>query len=326
MVKRFRYAGFAKEAGYGQAAAAAAFHVDITSATLDTPTDSEIVYEGGIGRSAKVKRPGYYSPAGNIVYGIDINTIIYFLKWALGGYKFTAGTPNKHEFWGSDNSLLDSFTAFVGKDVFEHRFAGCVINSLELVIEGGFVVATVAINAKKDAKRTLLSEEDLILTEEYPLVFHEVTASVGGSDVSADVKRLTLSINNNTDVAAGRGLGSRHPQRIPVNNRETTFSLNLWFGDGDQLQRFWGSETGPSEDGGEEFPTTIKFDTGDGKEMEIKIPRAFYTQVQTQASGRDELVQECSARALRSTVTLADGTTEVDSEIYAAVDNTEGGL
>ena len=62
--------------------------------------------------------------SGNIVYAFDIKTIRWLLKWTLGGYVFT-DLDNLHEIYASDDTDLPSFTARLGKDLFEHVFAGC---------------------------------------------------------------------------------------------------------------------------------------------------------------------------------------------------------
>lgn len=87
-----RYAGFAEEWEPNQSPPPdAVYHVDIASATLDAPSDPQIVFPGGLGRGAVNHRPGAYSPTGNIVQGAVIQTIGWLFKWALGGYEYTAG-------------------------------------------------------------------------------------------------------------------------------------------------------------------------------------------------------------------------------------------
>lgn len=93
MTERLRYLGFAEEVTYNpDTPPAVVQHVDIASATLDTPPDTELVYAGGLGRAPRTRRPGYYAPGGNIVYAFDIKTIGWLLKWALGNYVYTGGT------------------------------------------------------------------------------------------------------------------------------------------------------------------------------------------------------------------------------------------
>lgn len=326
-MKIARYLGLAEESTYNpETPPEATFHVDIASATLDAPTDSQLIYEGGLQRGPKMHRPGFYNPSGNIAYAFDIKTIGFLLKWALGGYDFTAGTPpalNTHEFFGVNDSILPSFTARVGKDLFEHVFSGCTINSLTLEISDGYCMATVDIQGAKDAKDVLVEIEDLLLPEEYPLAFYEVTADLGG-DISCEVRNVTITINNNLDAGAGKGIGSRFPCRMVAGDREITVSKDMYFEDTGALEKLWGGATGPEAvDASTEFELTLTFTAPDEKgTMDIIFPRAIYTQVSHQPTGRAELVQSSVLRAFLSTVTLLDAS-EVETDIYVQIENAE---
>ena len=330
-----RYVGLSAEESFNQKdnPPEADFHVDITSATLDAPSDTQMFYGGGLQRSAKVHRPGFYSPDGNIVYAFDVRTITYLLAWTLGGYMFTEDAEglNTHECYGSKDNILPSFVTRVGKDFFEHVFTGCVIDSLEIQVEDGFAVATATINAAQDAKDRLKEISELSLPEEYPLAFHEVTATKkdkdgNGEDISADVRSITININNNMDADQGRGLGSRHPYRIIAGERETTISKPLFYRGSGPLEELWGQETGVSQGGPETFELELDFDGGEFGAIKLLFPRCIYTQVQQQPSNRDITTQGTDVRALLGDeVELANGNGEkVETEVYAKVDNGEG--
>lgn len=323
-----RYVGLAEETSFNQPASPAAVtHVDIASSSLDVPSDTQLIYGGGLQRSAITHRPGFYSPSGNLVYAFDIRTIGFLLKWALGGYDFTAsggtGSLNLHEFYGTAENVLPSFVARVGKDHFEHVFSGCVINSLEITVEGEWCQATADIVAAKDSRADLVEIQNLLLSPAYPLAFYEVTASIDGSPSSCSVKSFTLTINNNQDAEAGRGLGQRHPCRIIAGERETTFSKDLFFENIAALQKIWGGTDGPSSEGPTEFAVELTFDSGDHGTMVVSMPKVIYTSVAQQPSGRDEITQSTSGRALMDDVALADGSTTVTSEIYIRLENEE---
>jgi hypothetical protein len=332
MTAIFRYGAFAEEASYNENPAPEPdFFVDITGASLDAPSDTEMIYGGGLGRSAFLHRPGFYSPAGNVVYAFDVRTIAFLLKWALGEYVYTAGggtgALNLHECYGTEDDILPSFCARIGKDLFEHVFSGCCLNQLQLQMEGEFCVATADIIAAVDAKDTLRAIADVTLPTEYPLAFHEATAySVSGSyetEWSANVKSLTLTINNNLSAEAGRTIGTRYPRRIPANERLTTFAANLWFDSDDELEKLWGGASGPAATGPAEGFLRVVLDGGAGGEVRLDLPKYIYTQVQQQPSGRSELVQAVTGRAFPDTVTLEDGVTDVSTDIYARIENAE---
>lgn len=333
MVETIRYAGFGNEATYGTAVPAD-FHVDVQSATLDAPSDTENLYGGGLGRGMRTRRPGYYSPGGNIVYAWDIRTIAHMLRWALGGYVFTeydsvdsSPAQNQHEIYAVNDSLLPSFTARLGKDVFEHVFAGCVVDSLELNLAGDFLLATMALRAQKDSKAALEAISDLLLPDEFPLAFHEVSLELPDtSDVSADVRALTLTIANTIRADSGRGIGSRYPRRMPVGERNVTLGFDSWYEDTDHLESMWGASSAPADSGSSDFDLRITADAGADGSLVLYVPSAHFSGVQQQPSGRDEIVQSTSVRALVGDVTLDDAVTTVETELLATVLNDEPDL
>jgi hypothetical protein len=324
-----RYAGFGNEAVFGTAVPAE-FHVDMQSASLDAPSGTEMYYGGGLGRGIRTRRPGYYRPEGNVVYAWDIRTITHMLRWALGGYVFAADAPapgtNRHEIFGSDEVLLPSFTSRIGKDVFEHVFAGCVVDSLELDLASDFLLATMAVSAQKDSKAVLQAEADLLLPDEFPLAFHEVSLELPtASDVSADVRALKLTIANNLRGDAGRGIGSRFPRRLPAGQRDVTVALDLWYEDTERLESFWGAAAAASDNGAADLEARIVADAGADGQLAIDLPSAHFSQVQTQPQGRDEIVPSHELRAIVGDVELADASTR-RSELLVTVENGEGNV
>lgn len=323
MAKILRYLGLAEETTFAEPAEAE-FHVDIASASLDSPSDTHLDFESSMGRGARMHRPGFYSPSGNIVYAFDIKTIRWLLKWTLGGYVFT-DQDNLHEIYASDSTDLPSFTARLGKDLFEHVFTGCKINSLEISVEDSFCQATAELVAVKDSKAVLKEQHELLLPEDYPLAFYDVTMNLDGSDISSQVKSFTLSISNGIDAASGRSIGSRFPRKLLAAEREITLSCSMFFEDTSQLERFWGGSFGPSDAGSQEYSLEFNFDAGGGKGMIIKLPRVIHTSVDIQPSGREELVQEISAKAYMSSMYLNDGVTPITTDMYVSIVDDVGG-
>jgi hypothetical protein len=323
-----RYAGFAPEVDdITDTAPAAMFHVDIASTTLDAPTSTQMEYAGGMGRGRILHRPGFYAPSGNVVYAHDIRTVGWFLYWAFGGYVYTEGDTtsdlNTHEIFTSVDNMLPAFCARLGKDYFEHVFRGCVMNSVEIAVDNQFAQMTGDIVARRDQKETILDKEDLLLPDEYPLAFHEVTATRNGSDISPTVNSLTLTVSNSASVDSARHIGSRFPGDIPVFEREVNISATLKYRDTLELERFWGASDGPADDGQEEFAFGIRLDAGDDGELELAMPRCIYDAAPIQPSGRGEVTQNVVIHAYQATHVLADSTTEVRSEILATLQNNE---
>ena len=321
---RMRYVGFAEEATYRPVVPpAAVFHVDIASASLDVPSDPNLHFEGGLYRGLKTIRPGYYVPGGNIVYPADIRTIAYILKWALGNYKYTVGGAgiNTHEIWSVEELVLPSFTARLGKDNFEHIFTGCIINSLELKVEGEYFYLTLDVVGGKDSKGALQAIGDLLLPAEYPLSFIDTSMVLGVTPYSCKFKTLTIKIANNLAPDAGKGFGTRFPCRLPVGARNVNISGGLFFEDSSQYESFWGDSAGISVNVPVEETLTLTLDSGAFGSMNLVLPRFYFSQLTTPVAGRTEITQGFSAIGLVDTVTMADDVTEVDTDILATVLN-----
>ncbi len=324
----YRYFGMALEDPFNESPAPAAqFHLDLANSTLDAPNDTEVMFEGSIGRAARTHRPGFYSPSGNAVVAVDVLTLGWFLYGGLGGYVFTdsGGTVSDHlqEIYGVNDSLLPSFCVRIGKDNFEHVFSGCVINSLALQIADGYGQLTVEFLCAVDGKAALVTVDNLLLPSEFPLMFHDVTATRDASDVSAEIKTFTFNLNNNLDAAFGRSIGSRYPRRIVANARDITVNAELFFDDDDQIETFWGGSSGPAATGTTEFGMDFVLDAGSDGTATLALPRVIYNTVNTQPTGRQQSMQNVTMKAYETTHTLADAVTDVVSEILATVDNAQ---
>jgi hypothetical protein len=324
MTEPRRYAGFAEEFSFNPAVAPeAVFHIDIASASLDVPSDPNLHFEGGMSRGRKIIRPGYYVPAGNIVYPIDIRSIGYFLKWALGKYVFTEGEgTNTHELYPTEDLVLPSYTVRLGKDNFEHIFRGCVANGLEIKIEDNFIFATLDNIGARDTKGTLKEIAELILFNENNLSFIDASLALGESvNYNCKIKGMTISITNGASAGPGKGIGSRHPCRIPVGARNIDIKGNLWFEDSTEYEKFWGASNGVSAGGSTTEAMVVTIDAGADGSMELKFPKLMYSDLKTPPSGRAEIVQAFSGIALIDEITLADEVTVIEAELLATIEN-----
>src|SRR5699024_6667602 len=128
--------------------------LDPETVSIDPEDEDKLIYEGmgGLDRTVGL---GIYSTAGDITLPIDDLATGWFWKWALGGYEVngTEGdneeggeptAPYTHIFSPSTKALMDSFSAKVGKDIFEHIYLGNVIESIELEMEDEWALMTVS--------------------------------------------------------------------------------------------------------------------------------------------------------------------------------------
>lgn len=323
MVNIFRYVGIGHETTFG-VEAAATIYLDPSSCTLDSPAGYEILIEGGMGRSVTRKRPGFYSTGGSIEYPVDINSVGYMMRGAFDQYTFTSGSPgNTHEFYGGNTNELDSWTYRVGKDVHEHIFMGCSVNSLRLNVDSGLATASVDLYGAQDDTTTLKTYSAIqsLIPTEYPLAFYDVTATINSVDTSAKCKTVSWTCSNNLGKDSGRSIGSMYPATFKAGNRVIETQLSLQFDDLTHQTLFWGDDGGPSCSGSTLFPLTLTFDGGDSGEMEISMPNCVMTSIPTQPRGRDALYQTITCRALlKEDVALADAST-VDTDCLVTLVN-----
>jgi hypothetical protein len=272
-------------------AVAGAVTVDPESSSLDSPGDQAIIWPGASGVDRQVA-PAPYVMDGDLVVVLDDVVAGWILKWLLGAVETTGEGPYTHVFTPSRASLLTPFTTRIGKDIFEHVFAGCVLDSLGIDIGAEFGKATLAILASKDAKADL--DPDVAFSEGNLFAPHQVTAEIGGVDASARVDALKLMVKNNGDLKAGRTIGSRFARRGYRGALEVTGDLTLSFTDLVELERFWGTATGPTSTTLTEFALALMF----GTSLTIDLARCVYTAMGQPLSGSDRIVQKGSIRAL----------------------------
>jgi len=297
---KVRYLGVGEEASYGAAPAALAGFIDVASASLDTPDGQAIVWEGVADRFGVVHAPGEYIPGGSIETPVDGIMTGWLLKWALGNVAttvHTVGVPDvmQHVFTAGDN--LKSFTTAVGKDIFEHQFVGCMIDSLSLSVSDGFATFSATIVGQKDSKKALRVPS---FQEVVYFSFSQVTATIGGSPVP--VESLTLDIANALDGSAGVRLGSRFPEYIGMGRREVTCSADLTFDSTAQLDRFWGGAVGPTAITPHTMSLTMTGPLINGTSiaysLTIDLPKVIMQTSNQEISGRDRIVQSVTMRAL----------------------------
>ncbi|MGP4041896.1 phage tail tube protein [Gracilibacillus sp. D59] len=293
-----RYLQVGEESEYGVESTNYNATIDPESADIESEDDDKLIYEGmsGLDRIASL---GVYSTSGSFSMPVDSILSGYFWKWALGGYAVTGtddGTGNMvapftHEFTPERGGTLPSFSAKVGKDIFEHKFFGNVIESIELEIESEWALMTVSTLGAKDEKGTLTEPT---FNEGEVFSAPECTLDKGSTDISAKVQSASLSVETGANIEDGQGFGSRFPTKAFQGSMVATLELSLQFEDMTELEAYWGSATGPSIDTLQEFAYTLHL----GVDYDITFPRMVYTAANQPSEGRDHIVQTVTARAL----------------------------
>jgi hypothetical protein len=309
MPEYLRYAKLGQESTHGTAVAGAVT-LDPASSSLDTPADQALIWQGASGLDRQVA-PAPYVIDGDLVMALDDVIAGWILKWLMGSVETTGSGSYVHTFKPVRTPLLTPFTVRLGKDLFEHVFSGCVLDTLDIEIGAEFVKATLGILASKDEKAALA--DDVEWSEGKVFAAHQVTAEIAGADASARVEAMTLSIKNNADLASGRTVGSRFARRGYRGAFEVTGDLTLAFTDTGELERFWGTATGPTTGALNEFAMEIQF----GTSLTATLARCIYTAMGQPLEGRDRIVQKGTVRGLVS----AAGAGPIEFSLSNAVAN-----
>lgn len=318
--KILRYLGIGLETDFGTPVDAEV-HMDITNGNLDSPSEPEMTYDGGLSRGIRVHKPGAYISEGTVGYAMDINSIFWLLYLVFGNltideegegpvlydYNFV---PKRHDL------CLPSATFRLGKDHYEHVFPGCVVSQIEISVDDEFAQVTATVVGGKDIKADVIIDlSTLELPDQYPLAFHELNISLGGGDRSADINSITLTINNNANGDEGVKMGSRYPQKIYAGDIDVSASVDVDFVNMDEKEAFWGAAGGVSDDGSTTSDITLTFGTENDGDLIFTIPKLLLTEVPHQPSGRDTLVQSISGTAIFDD--------DSDTEIAAKIEGTE---
>src|SRR5690606_32486024 len=114
---------------------------------------------------------GGYSATGDITLPFVDLAISWYWMRALGYYVVTGSdvvegyitAPYTHIFSPATTPLMHSFSAKIGKDIFEHIFLGNVVSSISLEVANEWALMTVSTVGAKDKKSTL--EQNIEYTE-----------------------------------------------------------------------------------------------------------------------------------------------------------------
>jgi hypothetical protein len=301
---RVRYIQAREEATFGAGSVTGGTIIDLASADIDAPSDQVIIYPGAARRAKSKTAPAPYIPQGPISFAADEENVGYFLKWALGNV--TSAQPNvgtaptvwTHTFTPSD--ALKSFQLNVGKDLFEHQFLGCMIDTLQFQVEKEFFMVTPEIRAQKDAKGAIQSA--LVIPTNPLFAYHQVLTTVAGTDYTGKVESLDLSISNNLQTEEGVALGSRFAKRFEIGEFLATATVKIAFEGSAEYERFWGSATGPIEG-----VTTLAlvFEAKAAliaatyfRSLKITLPKVVVTAVQAPVQGSGKIEQTLTFTAL----------------------------
>lgn len=331
-----RVFGLAEEANWGVAQTAPDWYQEVKSQKIKQDGDP-LTLDSGMSRAPTTVRPGPYVPKPSNTHVIDLKRIGHYLKGLLGGYKFTAGAdkaPNVHEFWGSNNKLLPSFTGWGTFDQFTKVITGILMDSMKIEIKDDYITADTDMAAKKDTMiASVPSLTDInakMLPGATPLVYYEASLLLDNAIPAGIVSSATVQIKNNIKTDDAIGIGSRFMQaKAQANKRDSTFEIESSM-EPATLDLIKAAEYG-SKTALEpqmtlyEMPAKLTFDPYDDSQdqMEMTFPSCTI-EGEYEAKGADSMNLKCTLKACaKKEVTLNDGTTKILTDIYVKLLNNQ---
>jgi len=316
-----RYFSWGDETTYGELATDRIMYMDLGKCGIDAAQGAYIDLPT-MDRTASRTKKGFYSPSGSSEYAMDLISLQYFLRYFGGNYNFTdnssTGEFNLHEIYQTPNRKLPSFSAFVGKEKFEHQFSGCIIDKLGISVSDGLCNCNFDVLGRKDHRGPLKNESDIERHEGYPLAFYEVNTYKDTEDWSPKITNWAWEGSNSG--AAIQGQGDMHPRKIRVNASAPTLKIDMEFEDESLLQEYWGGPDGPTPKT-ETFSLQSDFVDENGYSMNFKLHKCYLKNVPQTLEGSDAITQSLEMGLLADIVTLDDGVTKAKTPWIASILN-----
>ena len=310
--------------------------------TVDFKLNDDPVVKSGSSRMNKRARAGIMKPTGSTEADADLQQLAYYFYGFLDNYVYTAGasgaTTHTHEFYGGEGKELPSFRGITMFDMLKKYINGMLLDGLKLEVsnENMTVGADWIYKTESAAINEAFTQPDELTNENLFIMFYDVSLKMGsvGSTLSAlDGVSTAFSYEgkNNHNVDGTIGFGSRYPQKRPLaGKRENDISITTTL-TSDTARSILDAEygevnaTSPSSCKLLQLPLEVRVAHCENANISAKIvfPKCN-VRVEYSMSGADAVETTISLDTLGSgTVELADGTTEVETDMYVKIVNNQ---
>ena len=297
----------------------------------------EPVTKSGSSRMNKRSRVGVMKPTGSTSADADLQQLSWYFLGYLDNYVYTAGEneTHQHEFYGGEGKELTSFRAIAAYDMLTKYVYGLLEDKLKLEVSDESMSVSVdwIYKTEKATINESFTQPDPLVNENLFIMFYDVSLKLGGNPVTGVSTAFSFEGNNNHNVDATIGLGSRHPQiRAKAGKRENKMSvttslttetvraiLNAEYGEVGALE--------PSSCKLLQIPLEINIQHCENLDLSCKVlfPRCT-VRVEYNISGVDTIEATLTLESLGSDkVTLADNT-EVETDMYVSLINNQENL
>ena len=311
--------------------------------SVDFKLNDEPITRSGGSRMNKRARAGIMKPSGSTEADADLQQLTWYFRGFLDNYVCTEGdTPATghtqtyiHEFYGGEGKELPSFRGIAVYDMLKKYLYGMLEDGLKLEVsnEGMTVSADWIYKTEKAGiigqSGETFSRPDELTAEQIFIMFYDVSLKLNGQALDGVSTAFSFEGNNNHDVDSTIGLGSRYPQkRAQAGKRENSLSITTTL-TSDTVRSILNAQYGevnalePSSCKLLQLPLELNIAHCEDSDLACKIlfPKCT-VRVEYDMSGVDAIEATLTLDTLGSgTVTLEDGTTEVETDMYVELTN-----
>jgi len=337
--------GLEVEGTYGNSVAKSAFDPDFWNQAndVDFKLNDEPVIKSGGSRMNKRVRAGIMKPSGSTSADADLQQLAWYFRAYLDNYEYTEGASPAsghkqtyiHEFWGGEGKYLASFRAIAVYDMLKKYIYGLLCDGLSLEVSNDSM--TVAADwLYKTEKAGIIGESgetftrpDELDAEQIFIMFYDISLKLNNQALTGVNTAFSFKGSNNHDVDKVIGLGSRFPQKqAPAGKRENELSITTTL-TADTVRSILDAQYGevnalePSSCKLLQLPLELNIAHCEDSDLACKIVFPKCTlQVEYSMSNVDAVEATISLDTLGSgSVTLADGSTEVETDMYVKLVN-----
>ena len=311
--------------------------------SVDFKLNDEPIVRSGGSRMNKRARAGVMKPTGSTSADADLQQLTWYFYGFLDNYKCTTGsTPASghtqtyiHEFYGGEGKDLPSFRGIAVFDMLKKYLYGLTMDgmSLEVSNEGMTVSADWIYKTEKAGiigqSGETFTRPDELTAEQIFIMFYDVSLKLNDQALDGVSTAFSFEGKNNHDVDSTIGLGSRYPQkRAQAGKRENSLSITTTL-TSDTVRSILNAQYGevnalePSSCKLLQLPLELNIAHCEDSDLACKIlfPKCT-VRVEYDMSGVDAIEATLTLDTLGSgTVTLEDGTTEVETDMYVELTN-----
>lgn len=310
---------------------------------VDFKLGDEPVVRSGSSRMNKKARAGVMKPEGSTEADADLQQLTWYFDGFLDNYVCTEGdTPASghtqtyiHEFYGGEGKNLQSFRGIAVYDMLKKYLYGLLEDGLSLEVsdEGLTVSADWIYKTEKagiiGSDGETFTPPDQLTAEQIFIMFYDVNLKLNNLPLDGVSTSFKFEGKNNHDVDSTIGLGSRYPQKRAVaGKRENTLTINTTLTT-DTVRSILDAQYGevgalePTSCKLLQLPLELTIQHCEDSDISCTIlfPKCTL-RAEYDLSGADVIEVELSMETLGSNaVTLNDGTTEVETDMYVKLIN-----